>query len=173
MFEVFERLNHKAAKALGLKYDKFGALCALDGSLVNATLSMKWADYTSTTNKAKVHLCFDLNRGIPRKITLTEGKGAERPVADEHLEKETTGVMDRGYQDHQRFDAWQNDGKYFVFNLVYTELKTKYFVCRIKNNTQRTVVKELPVSEKSPIFFFAEAYLGDEHHRTIFCGLRF
>jgi hypothetical protein len=152
MFEVFERLNHKAAKALGLKYDQFGPLCALDGSLINATLSMEWADYTSTTKKVKVHLCFDLQSGIPRKITLTEGKGAERPIADEQLEKETTGVMDRGYQDHQRFDVWQNDGKYFV--------------CRIKNNTQRTVVKELPIPEKSPIFFFAEAYLGDEQHRT-------
>ena len=115
-------------------------------------VSLEWADYTENTNKAKVHLCFDLNSGIPRKIILTDGKGPERPVADEQLEKETTGVMDRGYQDHQRFDAWQNEDKYFV--------------CRIKYNTKKTIVKELPVPEKSPIFFFAEVYLGDEHHRT-------
>jgi len=65
-FEVFERLNRKAAKALGTKYDKFGSLVALDGSLVDATLSMEWADYTSTTNKVKVHLCFDINHAIER-----------------------------------------------------------------------------------------------------------
>lgn len=152
MFETFERLSCRAAKALGTKYDKFGPLCALDGSLIDATLSMEWADYTQNTKKAKVHLCFDLQSGIPRKIILTEGKGAERPPADEHLEKETTGVFDRGYQDHQRFDAWQNEGKYFV--------------CRIKCNTKKSIVKELPVAEKSKVFFFAEVYLGDEHHRT-------
>jgi len=152
MFETFERLSCRAAKALGTKYDKFGPLSALDGSLIDATLSMEWADYSQSTKKAKVHLCFDLQSGIPRQIILTEGKGAERPAADSHLETETTGVMDRGYQDHQRFDAWQNEDKYFV--------------CRIRNNTQRTIVQELPLPEKSPVFFFAEVYLGDEQHRT-------
>jgi len=152
MFEVFERLNRKAAKALGTKYHKLGDLCALDGSLIDATLSCEWADYTSTTNKVKVHLCFDLQSGIPRKIVLTEGKAPERPVADGQLEKGTTGVMDRGYQDHQRFDAWQDEGKYFV--------------CRIKNNTVKRLVKELPLPAKSNLFFFAEVYLGDEQHRT-------
>jgi transposase len=152
MFETCERLSCKAAKALGPKYLNFGSLCALDGSLIDATLSMEWADYTETTNKVKVHLCFDLNSGIPRKIILTEGKGAERPQADQQLEKGTTGIMDRGYQDHQRFDLWQNEGKYFV--------------CRIRGNTKKTIVKELPVPEKTNLFFFAEVYLGDEQHRT-------
>lgn len=76
LFEVFERLSK-----MGTKYEKFGDLCAIDGSLIDATLSMEWADYTSTTNKAKVHLSLDLNSGLPRKIILTEGKAPERPVA--------------------------------------------------------------------------------------------
>ena len=80
MFEVFERLSCKAAKALGTKYYRLGSLRAIDSSLVDATLSMEWADYhktasvggelTEKTNKAKVHLCFDINFGIPRKIIL-------------------------------------------------------------------------------------------------------
>jgi hypothetical protein len=152
MFEVFERLSRKAAKALGTKYDNFGSLCALDGSLVDATLSMEWADYTQTTNKAKVHLTFDINHSIPRQVILTEGKAPERPVADEQLQQGQTSVMDRGYQDHSRFDFWTDEGKYFV--------------CRIKCNTQKTVVKELPVPPKSNIIFFAEVYLGDLNHRT-------
>jgi len=152
MFEVFERLNSKAAKALGTKYLKFGALSVLDGSLVDATLSMEWADYTQTENKVKVHLTFDINHSIPRKIILTEGKAPERPVADEQLQKGQTSVMDRGYQDHSRFDSWTDEGKYFV--------------CRIKCNTQKTVIKELPVPPKSNIIFFAEVYIGDLNHRT-------
>ncbi len=152
MFEVFERLSNKAAKALGTKYEKFGSLCAIDSSLVDATLSMEWADYTETTNKAKVHLYFDINGSIPRKILLTEGKGAERPVADIQLEKGQTGIMDRGYQEHHRFDVWQDEGKYFV--------------CRIRQNTQKTVVTPLPIPENSNILFFAQVYLGDQQHRT-------
>jgi hypothetical protein len=113
---------------------------------------MEWADYTETTNKAKVHLCFDINSCIPRKIILTEGRGAERPVAEMQLEKGQTGVMDRGYQDHQRFDLWQDDGKYFV--------------CRIRQNTQKTVVTQLPIPQNSNIIFFAQVYLGDQQHRT-------
>lgn len=66
MFETFERLSRKAAKALGTRYDKFGSLCALDGSLVDATLSMEWADYTSTTNKTKVHLNAIVHRSLPQ-----------------------------------------------------------------------------------------------------------
>ena len=152
MLEVFQRLSRKAARVLGTKYEALGQLRALDGSLVDATLSMEWADYTKTTNKARVHLCFDLNRGIPRKIHLTDGKGAERPLANEQLEPGQTGVMDRGYQDHSRFDAWQEEGKFFV--------------CRIRGNTQKTIVRELPIPAKSKIIFHAEVYLGDPQHRT-------
>jgi len=83
---------------------------------------------------------------------LTDGKGAERPVADQMLEKGQTAVMDRGYQDHSRFDWWQDEGKYFV--------------CRIKKNTQKTIVQELPIPKKSKVIFFAEVYIGDEQHRT-------
>ena len=39
---------------------------------------MHWAAYRKRAKKAKVHLGFDLNRSIPRKIFLTDGKGAER-----------------------------------------------------------------------------------------------
>jgi hypothetical protein len=44
MFEVFERLSCKAAKALGTKYYRLGSLCAIDSSLVDATLSMEWVE---------------------------------------------------------------------------------------------------------------------------------
>jgi len=152
MFEVFERLSKKAANAMGTKYEKFGDLCAIDGSLIDATLSMEWADYTSTTNKAKVHLSLDLNSGLPRKIILTEGKAPERPVAEELLECNQTGVFDRGYQEHSRFDSWADEGKYFV--------------CRVKSNAQKTIVRELPIPDSSNVIFFAEVYLGDEQHRT-------
>jgi len=94
---------------------------------------------------------FDLNSGIPRKLYLTDGKGAERPFVSPILEPGQTGVMDRGYQDHTRFDEWIEDGKHFV--------------ARLKNNTRWEILEELPFEKGSKIFFFAKVWLGDENHR--------
>jgi hypothetical protein len=43
---------------------------------------MEWADYRSGSKKAKAHVGFDINRGIPRKIYLSDGKEGERPFVD-------------------------------------------------------------------------------------------
>ena len=73
---VFEKLSHKASNILPNRYPELGDLIALDGSLINATLSMYWADYRKGSNKAKIHLGFDLNHGIPSKIHFTDGNGS-------------------------------------------------------------------------------------------------
>lgn len=152
MVEVFSRLSHKAAKLVTHQETDLGPLRVIDGTLIDATLSMAWADYTPTTHKAKVHLCFDLNAGIPRTLRFTTGTGAERPQADHQMEPGDTAIMDRGYQDHQRFDQWCDEGKLFV--------------CRIRGNTQKTLLRELPLPPQSAIFFHAEVTLGDAQHRT-------
>jgi len=151
MLEVFGRLARKVSRRLGIAHAQLGDLVAIDGSLIDATLSMIWADYRDTKNKAKVHLGFDLNRSIPRKLYLTEGKGAERPFVSCILESGQTGVMDRGYQDHSRFDEWIDE--------------EKHFVARLKNNTRWEVLEKLPFDKNSKVFFFARVQLGDENHR--------
>lgn len=151
MLEVFGKLAKKVSKGLGVAHAQLGDLVAIDGSLIDATLSMVWADYRDSKNKAKVHLGFDLNRGIPRKLYLTEGKGGERPFVSCILESGQTGVMDRGYQDHSRFDEWIEE--------------EKHFVARLKNNTKWEVLEKLPFNENSKVFFFAKVMLGDENHR--------
>ena len=79
MVELVERLAKQASKRLKIAYPELGRLVALDGSLIQACLSMRWAEYSSTQRKAKAHVGFDLNYGIPRRMALTEGTGAERP----------------------------------------------------------------------------------------------
>ncbi len=54
-----------------------GDLVAIDGSLIDAVLSMTWADYRKGAKKAKVHLGFNINQSIPTKIFFTDGKGDE------------------------------------------------------------------------------------------------
>lgn len=114
MLEVFDRLARKVSKCLGLSHTQLGDLVVIDGTLIDTSLSMTWADYSSSENKAKAHIGFDLNRSLPRKLILTTGKGPERPFVSCILQPRETGILDRGYQDHSRFDTWIDEEKHFV-----------------------------------------------------------
>ena len=143
---VFENLYKQASSVLPNEYAELGDLVSIDGSLINAVLSMHWADYRKKVKKAKAHFGFDINHGIPNKIFLTEGSGGERPFVTRILSKGQTGVMDRGYQSHKSFDLLQDEGKHFV--------------CRIKARTARTIVKQNDITPDSPVFYDALVLLG-------------
>ena len=143
---VFNELQKQASSSLPTQYAELGELVAIDGSLIDSVLSMHWADYRSNSRKAKLHLGFNLNSGIPRKLFLTEGKGAERPFVGKIIEPGQTAVLDRGYQAHHFFDQWQSDGCHFV--------------CRIKSKTHKEILTEQQVPEDSNVFFDARVLLG-------------
>jgi len=70
---IFQKLGCEASNILPNQYTDLGELVAIDGSLIDAVLSMTWADYRKNSKKAKIHLGFNLNQGIPSKIfSLTE-----------------------------------------------------------------------------------------------------
>jgi hypothetical protein len=144
--EVFSHLVKEAIGVIPAEYAHLGNLVALDGSLIDSVLSMEWADYRGGSKKAKAHIGFDINRGIPRKIYLSNGKEGERPFVEKIIDKGETAVMDRGYQSHKHFDQWQTD--------------EKHFVCRIKENTTKTVIKENALPEDSIVFYDAVVLLG-------------
>jgi len=143
---VYQNLQAQAAGILPKQHPELGNLMGIDGSLIDATLSMHWADYRKKSKKAKVHVGFDLNQSIPRKIYLTDGNGAERPFVSLILAEGQTGVMDRGYQSHERFDQWQRDGTLFM--------------CRIKAGTKKTIIKKNRIDPDSIVFFDAIVILG-------------
>jgi len=145
---VFEYLQKQAAHVLPDCHPGLGKLVAIDGSLIDATLSMHWADYRKGARKAKTHIGFDLNHGIPRKIFFTAGNGAERPLVNQILSHGETGVMDRGYQCHDMFDQWQEEGTLFM--------------CRIKAKTVKTVIEVHPVAPGSIVFYDAIVLLGTD-----------
>lgn len=146
MVELFGKLYLKAAKQLPKGYAELGDLTIIDGSLIDAVLSMYWADYRDGAKKAKVHIGFDLNRGIPKKIFLTDGKGDERPFVSKILAPGETGVMDRYYQRHKSFDEWQTEGKHFI--------------CRIKESTTKTEIRKNDVQPGGIVFYDAVVLLG-------------
>jgi hypothetical protein len=143
---LFQTLYAKARKDLPSEHTPLGELVAIDGSLINATLSMHWADYRKNAKKAKLHLGFDLNCGLPAKVFLTPGKGAERPFVGQILLPGQTGVLDRGLQSHQHFDQWQKQGQFFV--------------CRIRKKTTKTCIKEHTLTPHSIVFYDAMVLLG-------------
>jgi IS4 transposase len=147
-FYVFDELQKQARDLLPQRYPELGQLVAIDGSLIYAVLSMAWADYRGGSKKAKTHIGFDINRGIPRKIFLTDGKGPERPFVSQILEPGETGILDRGYQCHKNFDLLQQEGKHFF--------------CRIKANTIQTCLESYPVSANSIVFHDARVLLGKQ-----------
>ena len=146
LLAVFTELQKQATGILPSQYSELGDLVAIDGSLIDSVLSMHWAEYRTNSNKAKLHLGFDLNHGVPRKLFLTEGSGAERPFVSSIIDPGQTGVLDRGYQAHHLFDQWQRDGCHFV--------------CRIKEATHKEILEEFPVHDKSHVFFDAMVLLG-------------
>jgi hypothetical protein len=149
MLELFEKLYVKAAKQLPKGHAELGCLTIIDGSLIDSVLSMYWADYRDGTKKAKVHIGFDLNRGIPKKIFLTDGKGDERPFVSKILAPGDTGVMDRYYQRHKSFDEWQAEGKHFI--------------CRIKESTTKTEVRKNDVRPGGIVFYDTVVLLGTQY----------
>ena len=143
---IFENLYKQAVGVLPKEHSQLGDLVSIDGSLIDAVLSMYWADYRKSSKKAKAHCGFDINHGIPNKIFLTDGNGGERPFVNRILSKGQTGVMDRGYQCHNDFDLLQEENKHFV--------------CRIIARTTRTILQKHDVTPDSHIFYDALVLLG-------------
>lgn len=146
MSYMFNELQREASEKILPQYQNLGDLVAVDGSLLDAVLSMYWADYRKGAKKAKVHLGFDINKGIPQKIYLTNGNKGERPFVEKIISPGQTGVLDRGYQCHKNFDQWQES--------------RRHFVCRIKANTHKTVIEQNPLSKDSICFYDAIVLLG-------------
>lgn len=146
LMAVFQALQTQAAGILPAEFKHLGDLVAIDGSLIDAVLSMNWADYRQGAKKAKTHMGFDVNRGIPQKIFLTDGKGDERPFVSQILVSGQTGVMDRYYQCHKNFDLWQEENKHFV--------------CRIREKTIKTVIRLNPTAPTGAVFYDAVVLLG-------------
>ncbi len=145
---VFQQLQKKSCSILPKQYDYLGDLVAIDGSLIDSVLSMDWADYRKKSKKARIHLGFNINQGIPQKLFLTDGKADERPFVHDILEPGQTGVMDRGYQHHQNFDKLQETHKHFV--------------CRIKGNTHKTCLEKYEISQDSIVSYDAKVLLGQK-----------
>jgi len=111
-------------------------LTAVDGSLLPALSKMAWALWLDDEHRAaKMHVAFEVLRGIPVKVTITEGNGNEKHELRGMLEPDRLYVIDRGYVEYQLFQDILDRGSSFIG--------------RIRNNAVWTVDEERPVSAKA------------------------
>jgi hypothetical protein len=113
-----------------------GILTLVDGSLLPALPQLAEAMWVNEKNRAfKIHTHFELLKGVPVRMDLTDGNGNEREVLEAHLEKDRVYVMDRGY------------AKFLLFKRIIDVGSS--FVCRIRDNSVFDVIEERELSKES------------------------
>ena len=133
-------ISELAGRALPLAnakdFEALKGLTAVDGSLLPALPRMAWALWVDETHRAaKMHLAFEVLRGVPVKVSVTEGNGSEKDELRKMLEAGRLYAIDRGYAEYKLFQE-------------IIDAKSS-FVGRIRNDANWTVVEERPLSPKA------------------------
>jgi len=108
---------------------------AVDGSFLRCLPRMTWALFRRQTQNraAKLHVQFDVLRGIPQQVDLTHATASEKKVLWKSLRAALLYLLDRGYIDYSLFQAIHEAGSFFV--------------ARIKDNSTYVVLENRPLSE--------------------------
>jgi DDE family transposase len=108
-------------------------LVAVDGSLLPACSRLVWALWLDDHKRAaKLHLHFEVLRGIPVRVSVTAGNDSEAVQLRRMLEAGRLYVIDRGYAEYQLFQD-------------VIDARSS-FIGRIRDNAVWRVVEQRPVS---------------------------
>lgn len=111
-------------------------LVAVDGSLLPGLPRMAWALWLDERHRAaKMHVHFEVLRGIPTRVSVTEGNGSETVQLRAQLQPGKLYVVDRGYADYRLFQDIVDSGSSFIG--------------RIRENAVWEVVEERPLSAEA------------------------
>jgi Transposase DDE domain len=113
----------------GKEAEALRGLTAVDGSLLPALPKMAWALWLDPQHRAaKMHVHFDVLKGVPIETTLTTGNDSETAQLRATLQAQRLYVIDRGYAEYQLFQ-----------DIVDAHSD---FIGRIRDNAVWTVVQE-------------------------------
>jgi hypothetical protein len=134
---LHEIIGALAAQALpqiqGREAEALRGLTAVDGTLLTALPKMAWALWVDDEHRAvKMHLHFDVLKGVPVETTVTAGNASETVQLRSTLQAGRLYVIDRGYADYQLFQDIIDSGSSFIG--------------RIRDNAVWTVVEERAVA---------------------------
>jgi hypothetical protein len=155
---VQELAAHSVPLQHGYDAEALRGLSAVDGTLLPALPRMVWALWQDDTHHAaKMHLQFDVLKGVPSDATITAGASSEPNQLRAMLQPDHLYVIDRGYASFQLFrdilDARSS------------------FVGRVKDNTVFSVAEERVVSAEAQavgvIRDIVVAKLGSDKHKDV------
>ena len=119
--------------AAGRDAELLRGLTAVDGSLLPALPKMAWALWVDPQHRAaKLHVHFDVFKGVPCHATVTAGNGNEKKELGAAVQPGRLYVIDRGYAEYQLFQ-----------DIIDAESS---FIGRIRDNAVCEVVEERPLS---------------------------
>jgi len=133
-----------------------GVLTAVDGTLIEAVAGMAWATWRSDRNGVKVHTQFEILKGIPADMVVTDANGNEKTVLSDNLQPNRIYVMDRGY------------AKYTLLQDILNAKSS--FVCRIRDNAVWQEIQNNPVSAKAlaeGVVFDKTVTLGSQNAESL------
>ena len=149
--KVLPTARGKDAKALQ-------GLIAVDGSLLPALPKMVWALWMDDDHRAaKMHVHFDVFKGIPADVTVTHGSGSEREQLRKMLQPGRVYVVDRGYEEYQLFQ-----------DIVDARSS---FIARVQDSVAYKVFEERPLTKEARaagvISDVIVKRLGTDHHKNV------
>jgi hypothetical protein len=153
-------LQELAAQAVplttGREAEALKDLTAVDGSIFAALPRMAWALWMDTDHRGvKLHLHFDVLKGIPTDATLTPAACSEGEALTGSLQSGRLYVMDRGYVDYELF------AKVIGAN--------SSLIARVKDNTAFVVEEERPLTAAAKAAGVVRdvviSRLGSSHHK--------
>ena len=140
----------------GREAEALQGLTAVDGSILPALPHMAWALWMDDHHRAaKLHLQFDVLKGVPVDATITPGASSEPDQLRAMLQAGRLYVIDRGYAGYQLYRDILDAGSSFVG--------------RVKDNTVFTVAEERPLTAAAQAAGVVRdvviAKLGTDHHK--------
>lgn len=153
-------IEELVSKALPLQSNRdseaLRGLVAVDGTLLRALPKMAWALWQNEKNRAaKLHLHFDVFKGVPEDAKTTAGNASEPGTLREMLKACRLYVIDRGYASFQLYRDILDAGSSFIG--------------RVKDNIAFTVQEERPLTEEAQkagvVRDVIIQKLGTDHHK--------
>jgi Transposase DDE domain len=141
----------------GKDADILRGLTAVDGTLLPALPKMAWALWVDEEHRAaKLHLHFDVFKGIPCHASITDGNGNEKKELRAALQSKRLYVIDRGYAEYQLFQ-----------DIIDARSS---FIGRIRDNAVYEVVEERSLSDdarKAGVLRDCVVWLGCEQSGAV------
>lgn len=155
---VQELAAHAVPLQHGREAEALQGLSAVDGTLLPALPRMVWALWQDDTHHAaKMHLQFDVLKGVPADATITPGASSEPKQLRLMLQPDRLYVIDRGYAGYQLFHDIINAHSSFVGrvhdNIVFSvaEERVVSAEARAAGVSRDVVINHLGAKPNDPI----------------------